>query len=137
MANVVMNRAFMWAFGGRVERAATVVGEALIGDIGITLSGVRSGREYRVPGTRRKYRASAPGQAPASRTGQLRQRRGVRVERNRDSVIVFVGSNVPYARHLERGTANMAPRPFARVTYVRNRGRYRDLMRKVAGLRIL
>ncbi len=36
------------------------------------LSGQRSGRRYLVPGTRTYYTASAPGEAPAVRTGALR-----------------------------------------------------------------
>lgn len=36
------------------------------------LRGRRSGRQYRVPNTRRKYTASAPGEVPAQRTGQYR-----------------------------------------------------------------
>ena len=36
------------------------------------LRGQRSGRRYRVPNTRRYYKASAPGEVPAQRTGQYR-----------------------------------------------------------------
>lgn len=39
----------------------------------LVLRGKRSGRTYRVPNTRRKYRASSPGEPPAQRTGQFRQ----------------------------------------------------------------
>lgn len=37
------------------------------------LSGQRSGRRYRVPHSRRMYTASAQGEAPANRTGNLRR----------------------------------------------------------------
>ena len=36
------------------------------------LRGQRGGRIYGVPGTKRKYQASAPGQPPAVRTGAFR-----------------------------------------------------------------
>ena len=48
------------------------------------LHGQRSGKKYRVPGTRRKYTASAPGESPAVRTGVFRLSWGthVHVEKN-------------------------------------------------------
>ena len=48
------------------------------------LRGQRSGKKYRVPGTRRKYTASAPGESPAVRTGVFRLSWGthVHVEKN-------------------------------------------------------
>lgn len=38
----------------------------------LVLRGQRSGRSYRVPGTKRYYTASAPGEPPAVRTGAFR-----------------------------------------------------------------
>lgn len=38
----------------------------------LVLRGQRSGREYRVPGTKKHYTASAPGEPPAVRTGVFR-----------------------------------------------------------------
>ena len=38
----------------------------------IVLRGQRSGRVYRVPGTKQHYTASAPGEPPANRTGLFR-----------------------------------------------------------------
>lgn len=43
------------------------------------LRGKRSGRIYRVPFTNKKYRASAPGEAPAVRTGVFRNSWGTHV----------------------------------------------------------
>ena len=37
-----------------------------------SMTGQKSGRVYKIPGTDRTYQASAPGQAPAVRTGFLR-----------------------------------------------------------------
>jgi len=36
------------------------------------MTGPKSGRRYRIPGTQTTYRASAPGEAPAAPTGNLR-----------------------------------------------------------------
>lgn len=38
----------------------------------LVLRGQRSGRRYRVPGTKKYYTASAPGEPPAARTGTFR-----------------------------------------------------------------
>jgi hypothetical protein len=74
------------------------------------LSGTRSGRTYRIPGTKRTYTASAPGEAPAVRFGDLR--RSVKVERDpTDPTRVIVGSDLKKAVQLEKGTRRMAPRP--------------------------
>lgn len=77
------------------------------------LVGERNGRWYRVPKTKRRYRASAPGEAPASRTGDLRRSYRVGQVQSLPGVpgaIVKVGSPLAYAAHLESGTQNMASR---------------------------
>jgi hypothetical protein len=70
-------------------------------------SGNRSGKTYKVPGTQRDYRASAPGEPPAMRTGVTAGSYDIDVEPTRGRV----GSPMPTARDLERGTSKMAPRP--------------------------
>jgi hypothetical protein len=72
------------------------------------LTGTRSGREYRKPGTRAMYRASRPGEAPASVTGRLRSSYRVRVISDTEAE---VGSPLDYAEKLEKGTSRMLPRP--------------------------
>ena len=52
-------------------RAARVSNE-LTNAVAFILRGARHGRRYLIPGTRRHYTASAPGEAPAVRTGVLR-----------------------------------------------------------------
>ena len=47
------------------------VSAAFTGMIG-SMTGQKSGRLYKIPGTDRTYQASAPGQAPAAPTGFLR-----------------------------------------------------------------
>lgn len=81
------------------------------------LKGQRSGRVYRVPYTKRAtYRASAPGEAPARRTGTLRMHWNGNVEARNTSqgveVTVVLESGEKYAAVLENGTPKMAPRPF-------------------------
>lgn len=75
------------------------------------LTGQRSGRVYRIPGTRRTYRASSPGEPPASRTGILRTGYRFRVITLNDQLTGEVGSPEDYAVWLEKGTRNMAKRP--------------------------
>lgn len=66
------------------------------------LVGERYGRWYKVPGTQRRYRASIPGEPPASRTGDLRRSYRVgKVEGTALDTHVKVGSALPYAPILE------------------------------------
>jgi len=80
------------------------------------LRGQRSGRTYRVPFTRRRYTASAPGEPPALRTGALRGSwlPRPRSERTPDATRVYPGVHtvVPYARFLQEGTPRIRPRPY-------------------------
>ena len=102
------------------------------------LKGPRSGRVYKKPGTYGRaskatramakdyghklrggqlYRASAPGEAPARRTGNLRQHWSgqVRSDPLSDGGVAIVAeleSNEPYAAGLEKGTSKVAARPF-------------------------
>lgn len=81
------------------------------------LRGSRSGRIYRVPGTQRTYQASAPGEAPASRLGDLRTSYRFLVRKNE----VLVGTPLHYAVPLEKGSRKMAPRPHLKKAYMLNR----------------
>lgn len=85
------------------------------------LRGQRSGKKYRVPGTRRKYTASAPGESPAVRTGVFRLSWGthVRVEKNGThfrAVSAIESKERAGGRllgeMLENGTGRIAPRPY-------------------------
>ena len=90
----------------------------------LVLRGQRSGRRYRVPGTRKHYTASAPGEPPAVRTGAFRaswqpkQRVDVGTN-NQVSVKSYIESrqrtdNGKYnlGSMLESGNGKMAPRPY-------------------------
>lgn len=80
------------------------------------LSGKRSGRVYRKPYTKSHYTASAPGEPPARRTGNLRLNWNGTVERSSTGsglrVTAVLESQERYSTYLENGTRRMAPRPF-------------------------
>jgi hypothetical protein len=63
------------------------------------LSGTRTGRKYKVPGTQTYYTASAPGEYPAVATGLLRESIQWRV--SRDDAKVGALTKVEYADALE------------------------------------
>ncbi len=103
------------------------------------LSGQRSGKVYKKPGTYGKptkgtrklmgdyghtlrggqlYTASAPGEPPARRSGNLRlhwngEVKGGAASAGGTSITVELESQEYYAGYLEDGTPKMAPRPFA------------------------
>ena len=67
----------------------------------------KTGRMY---GT---HQASAPGEAPADRTGVLKRSADYIV---RGGTQLEVGESAPYAKYLEDGTARMAARPHVKRT---------------------
>ena len=82
-----------------------------------TLSGSRSGRTYRVPGSRRTYTASAPGEPPASRLGELRQSVKTALKTEGRKIIGMVGTDKEYGKVLEFGSKFMAARPWLRISF--------------------
>jgi HK97 gp10 family phage protein len=72
-------------------------------------SGAKSGIVYEKYNPRRTHRASAPGQAPASDTGNLVSKIIVALK---DKDHTEVQSNAHYSAYLEYGTSKMEPRPF-------------------------
>lgn len=82
------------------------------------LKGQRSGRVYRKPFTKTAtYTASAPGEPPARRTGNLRLHWNGQVKSKNASnggiaIVAELESQEKYAAALENGTKNMRPRPF-------------------------
>lgn len=103
------------------------------------LEGQRSGRVYKIPYTHGKkanretkkllreyghrlqggqlYRASAPGEAPARRTGNLRMHWNGQIKSENTSgegvvIIAELESKESYAALLENGTSRIKPRPF-------------------------
>ncbi len=81
------------------------------------LKGQRSGKVYRKPYSKATYTASAPGEPPARRTGNLRMHWNGQVKSENSSgggvaIIAELESQEPYASYLENGTSKMAARPF-------------------------
>ena len=95
------------------------------------LSGHRNGRTYRVPYTQANYRASAPGEAPAARTGTLKNSWGI-IAMGSAALGRYssgIQTNVPYAELLENGTSRMAARPFREKIIQRASPRIGDIFR--------
>jgi HK97 gp10 family phage protein len=84
-----------------------------------TLSGSRSGKTYRVPGTKVTYTASAPGEPPAVQTGELRQSISTEIEGEGRDIVGMVGTDKKQGLMTEFGTRNMAPRPWLRPSFER------------------
>jgi hypothetical protein len=94
-----------------------------------TLSGNRSGRVYRVPGTQRTYVASAPGEAPAVQFGDLRRSIAVAQPVVENQIVLCkVGSDLEKAPMLELGTRKIKPRPFFVVSAKRAETRVKAIM---------
>lgn len=74
------------------------------------LRGSKTGEYYRVPNTSKVYQASAPGEAPANRTGALASSYNSQVVSNTESVVF---SNLKYSI-IEFGTRDIRPRPHLR-----------------------
>lgn len=68
------------------------------------MAGPKSGREYPVPGTKRTYIASAPGEYPAIRTGQLRSQIKLAIQTTLTGVYGAVGTNIKHGIILEGET---------------------------------
>ncbi len=85
------------------------------------LSGPRTGRIYIIRG--RPHQASAPGEPPATLTGELRQSIGHELVFERDTFWGEVGSPLVKARTLEFGGitgngARILPRPYFSATFL-------------------
>lgn len=80
------------------------------------LRGQRGGRKYRKPFSKQMYTASAPGEAPAVRTGDLRRswRPIAASEKTKGGVVVKPGirTEVKYAPILDSGGEHLAARPY-------------------------
>ena len=71
--------------------------------------GSKSGRKYKKYNPTRTHIASAPGEAPASDTGNLVS--NIMVERESENIVNVV-SKAFYSMFLEFGTSKILPRPF-------------------------
>lgn len=113
---------------GRVDRACQLVQREIIG----LLRGARSGRRYYVPNTKSKYTASAPGEPPAWRTGQLANSIDYEKKTEKNKIRGFVGTTIkekwPY--WLEVGTpgGQVSPRPYLRPGLHKNEGQIKRIL---------
>jgi hypothetical protein len=92
-----------------------------------TLTGNRTGKKYKV-GKGTWYTASAQGEAPASRTGKLRNSYRARVISDTESE---VGSPLDYSYYLEKGTRHMTPRPHIIVGFYKKKKEIERAMLKI------
>lgn len=85
------------------------------------LRGQRNGKTYKVPNTGRTYRASAPGESPAVRTGAFRLSWGTHVHVEKQGTHFKAIASIESKERaggkllgemLENGTGKMAPRPY-------------------------
>lgn len=118
IARIRINRKIINQMKSRAYRGANELRNASL----LVLRGQRHGRRYLVPGTRRHYTASAPGEPPAVRTGTFRRSWMRKVEILADgdkyaSVSMQIKNPVRCPNghllgdYLENGSSRMAPRP--------------------------
>ena len=101
-----------------MERRSYLAANELRNAALLVLRGQRGGRRYRVPGTKRYYTASAPGEPPAVRTGTFRNSWQPETHVAFGSYISRISSDARtdngrynLGEILENGTGKMAPRP--------------------------
>lgn len=104
------------------------------------LAGQRSGRRYRVPGTKAHYTASAPGEAPANRTGLLRisyHARSYALDYGNIYEVHSIADSQYKTKKghiigdmLEQGTRKIKPRPFKRASLSRARPNVLNIYRR-------
>lgn len=100
-----------------VSRGTRVVNALRNAELDV-LKGQRSGKIYRKPHTKKAtYKASAPGEAPARRTGALRlswtgEVSGDNSSGNEAKITAVLQSNQKYSGYLEDGTPRMDARPY-------------------------
>ena len=76
------------------------------------------------------HQASAPGQPPATDTGQLVRSITMSVEGTDGEVVGVIRASAPYAAMLEFGTSNIAPRPYMQPGLESQRRKIEEMFRK-------
>ncbi len=99
-------------------------------DIVKSLGGTRSGIHYPGRVGIRAYTASAPGESPAHRTGNLASKIGTKIEKSINQITGVVGTHVNYAIPLEFGGMYMASRPFMFPAVERNKNKIIDILKQ-------
>lgn len=104
----------------------------------LVLRGQRSGRRYRVPGTKKHYTASAPGEPPAVRTGTFRASWQAKTQSSGTIGNMSVRSYIESSARtdngsyllgeiLENGTGEMAPRPYKEQIVDKAKGKIKKI----------
>ncbi len=100
------------------------------------LRGERSGKRYCVPNTKQHYRASAPGEPPAARTGAFRLSWGTRVHVEKRGAVTRASAAIESTERagghllgemLENGTVRMKPRPYKQKVIDRAMPKIREI----------
>lgn len=114
------------------ERAIKAGAALLVAEVGATLAAGNPGRGRVYKRGNVSHQASAPGDAPASDTGNLRQSITAEIRDGGLSARVgpALGDDPNYAVFLEYGTRKMAARPFLRPTAARVKEQLGETMRK-------
>lgn len=93
-----------------------------------SMTGSKSGNVYSIGG--RLHTASAPYESPANLSGKLK--RSINRQQSAGNRYEWkIGSPVDYARYLEHGTKNMAPRPLFKNALDKYRFEFTDDIRKM------
>lgn len=103
------------AFRGVMRATAIVHKEA----INLIEHGEKTGRVYVKYRPHRVHQASAPGEAPASDSGNLVKLIQMRFDEK--DLVGYVNSGAEYAAYLEFGTRTMEARPYMRVALAHKR----------------
>lgn len=103
------------------------------------LRGKRSGKIYRVPNTGKTYKASAPGEPPAVRTGAFRLSWGTHVHVEKKGVHFRAATAIESKERaggkllgeiLENGTGKMKPRPYKQAIVDRALPKVKEIYKK-------
>lgn len=98
---------------GGATKKVTQIGTEVTNHIKKRMRETKSGEEYKIPGSNGKtYIASAPGEYPAIRTGQLRSGVKFKVQNESDGVAVSMGTDVLQGIVLEGTEENPGIRPW-------------------------
>jgi HK97 gp10 family phage protein len=99
-----------------VEKELESFGYSMVNDAKKLISKKGTGKIYKT-GKTSKHQASAPGQPPATASGELKGSIGHKVETGRTVVALLVGTWADHGIYTELGTKKMAPRPWLSVIF--------------------
>lgn len=135
----------------RLEHYVEAVAVALRDEIttGIETAPARTGRKYRIPGTKQTYTASAPGEVPAERTADYKNkwanspaaRDGDVIRATVHNPVVVGSEKIPLGIVLEEGASDIVnyrvliePRPHIRPAIRRAKAKARELAKQMGAV---